>query len=83
MSEDIFEPETSELARRRLTVHPPRRFPYCFLGIPAESAGTMFFMSAGSPVEWRTTMIMLHLPKGDSDRVASYDPLPSPSVRNV
>ena len=28
----------------------PRPVPYCFPGIPAENAGTMFFMSPGSPV---------------------------------
>src|SRR3990170_4818687 len=62
---------------------PPRRAAYCFVGIPAESAGTMFFMSLASPVGCRTTMSMLHLPNGDSDRGASYDPLPCPSVRNA
>ena len=66
-----------------MTIPPPRPVSYYFAGIPAESAGTMFFMSAGSPVGWRTTMTVLHFPKGDSDRGDSYDPFPCPSARNV
>ena len=73
----------SREGRGRGEAPPPRPVPYCFLGIPAENAGTMFFMSPGSPVGWRTTMTMLHLPKGDSDREDSYEPFPCPSDRNV
>lgn len=64
-------------------VPPPRLVICCFPGIPAESAGAMFFMSPGSPVVWRTTMMVPHLPKGDSDRGDSYDPFPCPSDRNM
>jgi hypothetical protein len=58
-------PAKAGRARRSVPLRAPNR--YGLAGIPADTAGAMFFMSAGSPVGWRTTMIVLHLPKGDSD----------------